>query len=59
MNNQSAMVQGSLGAVARQNGTSIAESFIECDAVILVDVSGSMAQNDSRGGQQRYKVACE
>lgn len=59
MNNQNAMVQGSLGAVARQNGTSIAESFIECDAVILVDVSGSMGQNDSRGGQQRYKVACE
>ena len=59
MNNQSAIVAGSLGAVARQNGTSIAESFIECDAVILVDVSGSMAQDDSRGGQQRYKVACE
>ena len=59
MSNQNAMVQGSLGAVARQNGTSIAESFIECEAVILVDVSGSMAQNDSRDGQQRYKVACE
>lgn len=59
MNNQNAMVQGSLSAMARQNGTSIAESFIECDAVILVDVSGSMSVRDSRNGEQRYKVACD
>lgn len=53
------IVQGSLADVARQNKISIAESFIDCDAVILVDVSGSMSSHDSRGGKSRYDVACE
>lgn len=56
MNN--AIVQGSLGAVAQQNKTSIAESFINANAIIIVDTSGSMHATDSRGGKSRYDVAC-
>ena len=37
---------------------SLAESFIGCDTVVLVDCSGSMEAHDSRGGQRRYDVAC-
>ncbi len=36
-------VPGSLAEIAEQNHTSIAESFMSADAIILVDVSGSMA----------------
>ena len=53
------IVAGSLGAVAAQNGKSIAESFVSADAVIIVDTSGSMSQTDSRGGKSRYDVACQ
>jgi Mg-chelatase subunit ChlD len=38
---------------------SIAESFVNADAVIIVDTSGSMNAPDSRGGLTRYTVACE
>lgn len=57
MDNQ--IIQGSLGAIAQQNNQSIAETFINADAIILVDTSGSMDQHDSRGNQSRYEVACE
>jgi len=57
MNNQ--IIAGSLGAIAQQNGTSIAESFVNADAIILIDTSGSMHAHDSRGGKSRYEVACE
>ena len=53
------LVPGSLGAVAQRNGASIAESFLSADVLILIDVSGSMAQADARGGRERYTVACE
>ncbi len=56
MNN--AIIQGSLGAVAAQNKTSIAETFINANAIIIVDTSGSMHATDSRGGKSRYDVAC-
>jgi hypothetical protein len=52
-----AIVPGSLTALAQQSGMSIAESFMQADVVILVDVSSSMSENDSRGGQSRYEVA--
>ena len=56
---QTQLVIGSLGQIAAQNKTSIAETFIGADAVIIVDVSGSMNQRDSRGGRPRYDVALE
>jgi len=53
------IVPGSLGAMAQRDGISIAESFLSADVIVIVDVSGSMATRDSRGGQQRYEVACQ
>ena len=54
-----AIVPGSIESLAQQNGTSIAESFLTADAIVIVDVSGSMDTPDSRGGRRRYDVACE
>jgi len=59
MAEQTAVVPGSLSAVAARNGQSLAESFLNADAVIIVDTSGSMCTTDSRGGKSRYDVACE
>jgi len=56
MNNQ--IVPGSLGAIARANKTSIAQSFLNAECIVLVDTSGSMDASDSRGGDTRYNVAC-
>lgn len=38
-----ALVPGSLQAIAQRDGQSLAESFLGVDAIILVDVSGSMS----------------
>lgn len=57
--NQTAIVSGSLASLARQNNTSIAESFLNADVIVIVDVSGSMNQSDARNGQRRYDVACQ
>ncbi len=54
-----AVVQGSLGAVAKRDGVSVAEAFLSCEIVAIVDTSGSMDMRDARGGRQRYQVACE
>jgi Mg-chelatase subunit ChlD len=56
---QTAIVTGSLGAIAQQSGKSIAETFMSADAIVIVDTSGSMSSNDSRSGKSRYDVACE
>ncbi len=56
---QTAIVPGSLSAIAKRDGQSLAESFLSADVVIIVDVSGSMTSEDSRGGQSRYDVALE
>lgn len=40
---QTALVPGSLQAIAKQQNQSIAETFLGADAIILVDVSGSMS----------------
>jgi Mg-chelatase subunit ChlD len=53
-----AIVTGSLQAIANRDGKSIAESFINADVIVIVDTSGSMASEDSRGNQSRYKIAC-
>lgn len=52
-----AIVQGSLSQIAAQSGKSLAESFIHCDAVVIVDTSGSMDANDAQG-VTRYTAAC-
>lgn len=52
------LVKGSLGAIAKQSGRSLAQTFISCDVVVIVDTSGSMGTHDSRGGNSRYDQAC-
>lgn len=57
MNTQ--IIPGSIGAIARKNGASLAETFLSADAVVLVDTSASMEAKDARGGRSRYDVACD
>lgn len=54
-----ALVPGSLAAIAKDSGQSLAESFLSADAIILVDVSGSMAAKDTQGLLSRYDAACQ
>lgn len=56
---ETAIVQGSLAAIAKQEGKSLAETFVNADLIVIVDTSGSMSQPDSRGGKSRYDAACE
>lgn len=56
--NQS-IISGSIGAIAKESGKSIAESFINADLIAIVDTSGSMSSGDSRDGFSRYDVACQ
>jgi len=51
------VIPGSIGAIAKQSGKSLAESFLSCEVIILVDTSGSMTQNDARNGKSRYEQA--
>lgn len=59
MKPSNSVVAGSLADIAARSNTSIAESFLSCEIVTIVDVSGSMEMRDSRGGQSRYRVALE
>lgn len=54
-----ALVPGSIAALARRNNMSLAETFLNAEAVVIVDVSGSMADRDARGGSSRYDVALD
>jgi len=56
---QTAIVPGSLSAIARQNNLSIAETFVNADVIVIVDTSGSMHACDSRDNQSRYQVALQ
>src|SRR5512139_629298 len=57
--NKTAIIPGSLGAIAKRDGMPLAETFLSCDIVVIVDTSGSMNQHDSRGGNSRYDIACQ
>lgn len=52
------VVPGSLADQAKQSGGSLAETFLNCDLIVLIDTSGSMAAPDAPGGLQRYDAAC-
>lgn len=54
-----ALISGSLSAVARAEGKPLAQTFIGADCVVLVDTSGSMGMRDAIGGATRYDVACQ
>lgn len=51
-------IRGSLAAVAAEAHTSLAETFIGAECVVLVDTSGSMSASDSAAGRTRYDQAC-
>ena len=53
------MVQGSLAAVSKKSGDSLASGFLNVKAFVMVDVSASMGANDAGGGKSRYDAACE
>lgn len=53
-----ALVPGSLQAIAKQTGQSLAESFLTADAIVIVDTSGSMGARDMHEQQSRYEAAC-
>jgi hypothetical protein len=53
------IVKGSLADTSAKSKTSLAESFIDAEAIILLDISGSMNAHDSRDGLSRYQAACE
>lgn len=59
MSRSTAIVPGSLSAVAKQTNQSLAETFLSVDALVVVDTSGSMDIRDARGGRQRYAVAVD
>jgi Mg-chelatase subunit ChlD len=53
------IVKGSIAAIAKDSGKSLAHTFVDADVVVLVDTSGSMGTCDSRAGHSRYDVACD
>lgn len=55
--NSNALVIGSLAQVANQQNVSLAESFLFVDAILLVDMSGSMSSHDAPGGLSRFEAA--
>ena len=57
MTNQ--LITGSLSQVATQNNQSLAETFLSCDVLLIVDMSSSMNTIDAKGGRSRYDVAEE
>ena len=59
MNTTTALVRGSLSDIAARDNLSIAETFLNADIVVLIDVSASMNIRDSRGSRERYAVACD
>lgn len=57
MNNQ--IVKGSIIDITQSNSSSIAETFLSCDALVLLDMSGSMESRDTPSGESRRKVATD
>lgn len=53
------IVKGSLADVAKATNTTLAESFLNADCIVIVDTSGSMAAEDAPGRKSRYDAACD
>lgn len=52
------LVRGSLEDMAKQSRQPLAKTFMQCECLILIDVSGSMLYQDC-GQRTRYEVACD
>lgn len=61
MGNSNAIVPGSVSAIQKSSGKSLAEVIADCVAVVLIDISGSMSSELIRNGEEttRYNIACE
>lgn len=59
MNTTTAIIRGSLSDVAARENMSIAETFLNANIVVLLDVSASMSIGDSRDCRTRYEIACD
>lgn len=57
MSNNRALVPGSLSALSQRDNCTLAESFLNVDAILIVDMSGSMGAHDAPGGKSRYEAA--
>ena len=55
--NQLTVVPGSLLDAAQRNNTSLAESFLSCDALVIVDSSASMTNRDASSDRTRHQAA--
>lgn len=57
--NPNAVATGSLQDVARKQGLTLAEAFMSCDAIVIVDGSGSMMMTDVKPGESltRHQAA--
>lgn len=53
------IVVGSLAQIAERDNKSIAETFLSCEVVVLIDVSGSMSGVDFGDGKSRWQRACD
>jgi hypothetical protein len=56
MGNNQALTYGSLGEMAQRAGKSIAETFMQADAIVMIDISLSMSERDCGEGT-RYDAA--
>ena len=52
-----AIVRGSISDMAKKRSQSLAETFLNVDAIAVVDISGSMGANDAPGGLSRWETA--
>lgn len=54
-----ALVSGSIDAIAKERGTSLADALMDVEHIFLVDTSGSMSAKDiGSDGIRRYDRAC-
>lgn len=51
------LVKGSLQEISTQLNMGLAETFLNVEAIVLVDMSGSMSANDAPGYSSRYDAA--
>lgn len=59
LDTRKSIVTGSMADIAARQNQSLAQTFVNAECVVIVDTSGSMATQDSRGGKSRYTIACE
>ena len=55
--NSLTVVPGSLLDAAQRGNISLAESFLSCDALVIVDSSGSMISRDASDSRTRHQAA--